>query len=279
MTFVAPSSRLVGSRINRKEDPRLLTGRGRYVDDVVVPGMLHVAFARSDIARGRIVSIHTAAAAAVPGVVAVLTAADVNHLLAGPIAATPTLGMGSPGPHKVLADDEVRYVGDPYALVVADSRARAEDAVDLVEMDVAPLTPVVDYTTALESPERVHPHLESNRAGGMPLPIDDELGAIRPASGVVPDDAVDVRLDVLAALAQLRGRLRRRQDQEPPGGHARGDQFPRGVGIDNPKVGGPRRLLLIAVESDLLHDVGHHARGAEARDADALRAQVNSQRL
>ena len=57
MSILAPSARLVGNRISRKEDPRLLTGRGRYVDDVVVPGMLHVAFARSDIARGRIVGV------------------------------------------------------------------------------------------------------------------------------------------------------------------------------------------------------------------------------
>ena len=123
MSILAPSSRLVGTRINRKEDPRLLTGRGRYVDDVVVPGMLHVAFVRSDVARGRIVSISTDAASAAPGVVAVLTAADLNDLLAGPMGATPTLGGGPTGPFKVLADDEVRYVGDPYAMVVAKSRA------------------------------------------------------------------------------------------------------------------------------------------------------------
>jgi carbon-monoxide dehydrogenase large subunit len=204
MTFVAPSSRLVGSRINRKEDPRLLTGRGRYVDDVAVPGALHVAFARSDIARGSIVSIDTAAAAAVPGVVAVLTAADINHLLAGPIAATPTLGMGSPGPHKVLADDEVRYVGDPYAIVVAQSRALAEDAVDLVEVDVEPLAPLADYTTALDSPELVHPHLASNRAGGMPLPIDDELRTILDAAPHVATDTF-VQNRYLAVPMETRG--------------------------------------------------------------------------
>ncbi len=204
MTFVAPSSRLVGSRINRKEDPRLLTGRGRYVDDVVVPGMLHVAFARSDIARGRILSVHTDAAAAAPGVAAVLTAGDINHLLAGPIAATPTLGMGSPGPYKVLADDEVRYVGDPFAMVVAQSRALAEDAVDLIELDVEPLDAVVDYTMALDSPHRVHPHLESNRAGGMPVPVDDELRAtLERAPYLVTDTFVQNRY--LAVPMETRG--------------------------------------------------------------------------
>ena len=133
MSILAPSARLVGSRISRKEDPRLLTGRGRYVDDIVVPGMLHVAFARSDLARGRIVDIDVEAARGAAGVVAVLTAADVNHLLVGPMGATPMLSMGAPGPYKVLADDEVRYVGDPYALVVADSRALAEDALELID--------------------------------------------------------------------------------------------------------------------------------------------------
>jgi carbon-monoxide dehydrogenase large subunit len=178
MSILAPSARLVGSRINRKEDPRLLTGKGRYVDDVNVPGMLHGAFARSDIARGRIVRIDVAAARAADGVVAVLTAAELNHLLAGPMGATPVLSMGPAGPNKVLADDEVRYVGDPYALVVAKSRALAEDAIELIELDVEPRSAVVDYTTALDSSERVHPDADSNVAGAMPMPPDDELRAI-----------------------------------------------------------------------------------------------------
>src|SRR5579875_563434 len=204
MTFAVPSSRLVGSRISRKEDPRLLTGRGRYVDDVRVPDMLHVAFARSDIARARVVSIDSAAAAALPGVVAVLTATDLNHLLAGPIAATPTLDMAVPGPYKVLADDEVRYVGDPYAMVVAKSRAVAEDAIDLLKPTLEPLAPVVDYTTALTSTERVHPHLESNRAGGMPVPLDDELRAVlENAPNVVTDTFVQNRY--LAVPLEARG--------------------------------------------------------------------------
>jgi carbon-monoxide dehydrogenase large subunit len=178
MSILAPSARLVGSRINRKEDPRLLTGRGRYVDDVVVPGMLHVAFARSDIARGRIVGVDAEAARDAAGVVAVLTAAELNHLLTGPMGATPMLSMGPAGPNKVLADDEVRYVGDPYALVVADTRALAEDALELIALDLEPLSPIVDYTTALESAERVHPDSDTNVAGAMPMPPDDELRQI-----------------------------------------------------------------------------------------------------
>jgi aerobic carbon-monoxide dehydrogenase large subunit len=178
VSLLAASARLVGTRVDRKEDPRLLTGRGQYVDDVVIPGMLHVAFARSDLARARIVRIDTTAARKAPGVVAVLTAAELNPLLAGPMGATPTLGMGNPSPTTVLAEDEVRYVGDPYAMVVATSRALAEDAVDLIELDAEPLAPVADYTTALESAERVHPDRPGNVAGEMAIPVDDDLGAI-----------------------------------------------------------------------------------------------------
>jgi carbon-monoxide dehydrogenase large subunit len=175
MSLLAPSARLVGNRISRKEDPRLLTGRGRYVDDVVVAGMLYVAFARSDLARARIVGIDATAARDAEGVVAVLTAAELNSVIVGPMGATPVLSMGSTGPYKVLADDEVRYVGDPYALVIATSRALAEDALELIELDLEPLTPVADYTTALASAERVHPDVDGNVAGAMPMPPDDEL--------------------------------------------------------------------------------------------------------
>jgi carbon-monoxide dehydrogenase large subunit len=178
VSLLAATSRLVATRVPRKEDPRLLTGRGRYVDDVVVPGMLHVAFARSDLARARIVGIDTTAAQQADGVVAVLTAAELNPLLAGSMGATPTLGMGVPSPHTVLAEDEVRYVGDPYAMVVASSRALAEDAVELIELDAEPLTPVADYTTALGSGELVHADRPGNVSGEMTIPADDELREI-----------------------------------------------------------------------------------------------------
>jgi aerobic carbon-monoxide dehydrogenase large subunit len=179
MNALAPSTRAVGARINRTEDPRLLTGRGAYVDDVVVPWMLHVAFARSYVARARIAGIEVTAAAAAEGVVAVLTAADLNHLLAGPIGATPVLAYVPDAPSKVLADDEVRYVGDPYAMVLATSRAAAEDALELIVADLEPMPPVADYTTALDSTEAVHPERErGNLAGELVVPVDDELGRV-----------------------------------------------------------------------------------------------------
>lgn len=178
MTMLSGAGRLVGNRINRREDLRLLTGQGLYVDDLDVPGMLHVAFARSDIARGRIKGIDVTAARNAPEVVAVLTSADLNRLLVGPMGPTPMVEMGMRSPQKVLADDEVRYVGDPYAVVVAASRARAEDAIELIHLDIEMLAPVVDYTTALDSQERVHPDHPGNVAGEMTMPVEDGLRTI-----------------------------------------------------------------------------------------------------
>jgi carbon-monoxide dehydrogenase large subunit len=205
VSILAPSSRLVGTRISRKEDPRLLTGAGQYVDDVVVPGVSHVAFARSEIARGRIVRLDVGEARRAPGVVAVLTADELNPLLAGRMAATVVIGMSEPGPECVLASDELSYVGDPYAVVVATSRARAEDAIDLIELDVDPLPPVVDYETAIANPELVHGAFrDTNLAGEFVLPADAELEAIfDSAAHVVTETFVQNRY--LAVPMEARG--------------------------------------------------------------------------
>src|SRR6266508_4614006 len=113
----AVGARAVGARVQRVEDPRLLTGRGRYVDDVVLPGLLHAAFLRSDHARGRITSIDVAAARGVAGVRAVFTADDLNAS-AGQLWTT-TVGPAAVGPiDRPLADGEVKFVGDPIAIVV-----------------------------------------------------------------------------------------------------------------------------------------------------------------
>jgi carbon-monoxide dehydrogenase large subunit len=162
----AGAARWIGQRMPRREDPRLVTGRGRYVDDHQEAGTLHAAFVRSSVARGRIIALDTSAALAAPGVVAVLTAADVNspshqfwHTVMGP-------GERTPG--RVLADGDVRYVGEPVAVVVAESRYLAEDAAELVELEIDPLTPVVDMRVALRTEERVHPELDSNVAEALP---------------------------------------------------------------------------------------------------------------
>src|ERR1700737_2585939 len=122
--------RVIGKRMPRKEDARLLTGRGTFVDDVVLPGMLHVAFVRSPIARGRIRSIDISSARDLPGVLAVLTAKDLDPSNVKLLSFFFTPAMSVPVP--LLARDSVAYVGDPIAMVVARDRYVAEDAAGLV---------------------------------------------------------------------------------------------------------------------------------------------------
>ncbi|MGD6749708.1 xanthine dehydrogenase family protein molybdopterin-binding subunit [Streptomyces sp. BH105] len=161
----------VGTRTPRVEDPRLLTGTGTYVDDVVRPGMLHACFVRSPVARARIISIDADEARQLDGVQAVFVAADLNPAVHEQWY---TLnGRDDPDtPRPPLAEGEVRFVGDPVAMVVATDRYVAEDAAELVVVDYEPLTPVVDYATALDSAEAVHPEHPGNlvgRLGGRPM--------------------------------------------------------------------------------------------------------------
>jgi len=150
----------IGRRMPRAEDTRLLTGRGVFVDDVVLPGLLHVAFVRSPIARGRIRSIDIAAARDLPGIHAVLTARDlarfkidlISFFLVAPSIEIPP-----------LAKDEVRYVGDPVAMIVAQDRYLAEDAAGLVAVDYEEAAPVLTMDAARRGP-LVHPSAESNVA-------------------------------------------------------------------------------------------------------------------
>jgi carbon-monoxide dehydrogenase large subunit len=176
---LAPSARLVGTAVARKEDPRLLTGRGRYVDDVRVPGALHAHFLRSEVARGHITALDTTAARGAKGVVAVLTAADLNGRLRGLMQATPMHGM--PGaPERALADRDVRFVGDPIAVVVAESRALAEDAAELVHLEIEPRPAIVDFEAAAASDAAlVHDgERDTNLFSALAIPADDELTRI-----------------------------------------------------------------------------------------------------
>ena len=160
------AGRYAGARIGRVEDPRLLTGTGSFVDDITRPGMLHACFVRSDVARARIEAIDTSEAVALPGVHAVLVAADLNpgvqqqwHTAIGPDV--PEV------PRPPLAEDEVRFVGDPVVLVVAENRYVAEDAAELVVVDVERLVPVVDYASAEGLDVSVHEGLPGNVVGEM----------------------------------------------------------------------------------------------------------------
>lgn len=162
----AGATRYAGARVHRVEDARLLTGRGTFVDDVSLPGMLHACFVRSPFARAAVGGIDTAAALALAGVVAVLTAADLNPGVHEQWHTS--VGKDCPEtPRPPLAEDEVRFVGDPVALVVADSRYVAEDAAELVEVYYEPLPAVVDYTTAEEADVLVHAAHGSNVVGEL----------------------------------------------------------------------------------------------------------------
>ncbi|MEU5880525.1 xanthine dehydrogenase family protein molybdopterin-binding subunit [Spirillospora sp. NPDC047279] len=165
------AARYAGTRVARVEDPRLLTGHGTFVDDVVRPGMFHGCFVRSPLARARIAGIDLSGALAVEGVHAIFVADDLNP---GVHEQWYTLiGRDVPDtPRPPLAEGEVRFVGDPVALVVAADRYVAEDAAELVAVDYEPLPPVVDYVTARESDELVHAAYPRNVAGdlgGAPL--------------------------------------------------------------------------------------------------------------
>src|SRR5947199_5440401 len=143
-------SGLLGSPIKRREDPRLITGQATYVDDIKIPGMLHMAVLRSPYGHARINSINTDAARKYPGVVAVYTAEDLKGAVGSVAVAVPlgkmTEGMGIHGP---LAEGKVRFYGDPVAVVIADNRYTARDASDLIEVDYEPLPAVINLEEAM----------------------------------------------------------------------------------------------------------------------------------
>jgi carbon-monoxide dehydrogenase large subunit len=166
--------RYVGQRTPRKEDGRLLTGRGQFADDVRLPGMLHIAYARSAVARGTITGIDMDAARDIPGVHAIYTHTDfadvplnVMNFFFGPVEA----------PVTILANGRVACVGDPVAMVIADSRAIAEDAASLIEISVDEEPPVITIADARTGP-LVHPDKDSNISQEMgDEDIDEELQA------------------------------------------------------------------------------------------------------
>ncbi|ORA32264.1 xanthine dehydrogenase family protein molybdopterin-binding subunit [Mycobacterium aquaticum] len=171
------STRYAGRRIERVEDTRLLTGRGTFVDDITRPGMLHACFVRSPFARATITGVDTAAALALPGVHAVFTAADLNPDVREAWHAVAGKDMPDT-PRPPLAEGEVKFVGDPVALVIAESRYVAEDAADLVDVGYEPLPAIPDFRDALTSDIAVHAAYPDNNAGGLAgAPPDEETFA------------------------------------------------------------------------------------------------------
>ena len=128
----------IGASVKRKEDPRFVRGKGNYIEDINLPGMLHMSILRSPYAHARIVSINTDEAAAVPGVVAVVTG---ETLAAHNLAWMPTMSGDT---QAVLATDKVRFQGQEVAVVIAEDRYVARDAVDLIQVEYEPLPAVVD---------------------------------------------------------------------------------------------------------------------------------------
>lgn len=146
MSSSSTIGKVVGSAVRRVEDKRILTGRGTYVDDIVVRDMLHATFVRSPHAHALITGVETAAAEAAPGVVAVITGSQMAEL-ANPLNFGGEVeGLRTPV-YAAIAADKVRFVGEPVAIVIAESRYLAEDAADLVTVDYDPL-PVVMSTAA-----------------------------------------------------------------------------------------------------------------------------------
>ncbi|SET88338.1 xanthine dehydrogenase family protein molybdopterin-binding subunit [Geodermatophilus poikilotrophus] len=157
--------REVGKARRRKEDARLITGRTTWTDNMVLPGMLHLAVVRSPVAHGKITGIDVSAAQEAPGVIAVLTGRDVAEEQGSiPCAWPVTPDMVNPG-HPSIAVDEVNHVGEAVAVIVARSKAAAQDAVELVDVDYDLLPAVLDMEEAVaDGAQLTHDHLESNRS-------------------------------------------------------------------------------------------------------------------
>jgi carbon-monoxide dehydrogenase large subunit len=176
--------KLVGSRVKRREDPRLIQGRGTYVDDVKIAGLQHLAFKRCDVAHGRITSIDTSAAEAMEGVEAVFTGKQMAELLK-------PMPIGTPFPspdHHAIAVDTVRYAGEAVAVVIAADRYLARDAADAIIVNYEQLPAVVDPELAMTGkPAVVHEKFPNNIAIG---PFPSGTG-VSPNGKVVDDSAVE----------------------------------------------------------------------------------------
>jgi aerobic carbon-monoxide dehydrogenase large subunit len=179
------STRVVGRPIRRNEDERLVRGLGRFFDDVEAPGALEVAFARSTFAHARIRPLDVSAARAHPGVAAVYTHADLGkHDIELPLM-IPHHSMAHPKTQPLLARDQVHYVGQTIAMVVAESRYVAEDALELIQIEYEPLPAIVDIEAALkEGSPLVHDDAPGNVAAHLVQSVGDPDGAFAQAEVV-----------------------------------------------------------------------------------------------
>jgi aerobic carbon-monoxide dehydrogenase large subunit len=170
----------IGSPIERLEDLRFLTGRGQYTDDLTDERMLHAVILRSSVAHGRIRNIDTTAALARPGVHAVITAADIGDVPKIPLRHDP-LPSSKLYVQPIIAVDKVRFVGEPVAVVVADSIALAEDALEAIVVDIESLPAVVDRDDARNGGDLLFEHTGSNIAGTITATLGDVDAAFKTA--------------------------------------------------------------------------------------------------
>ncbi|MEV0112504.1 xanthine dehydrogenase family protein molybdopterin-binding subunit [Streptomyces sp. NPDC050844] len=185
---------LVGRSVARREDPRLLTGRGRFVDDIALPGMLHAQFVRSTVAHGEITSVDLTAVREVPGVVAAFTAddldlTDITAQLGRPLTEFVPTAM------PVLARDRVRYVGEPVAIVVARDAYAAEDGLEAAKVAYAVLPPVTSEAQAL--------------ASGAPLVHDEAARNTLVDVSLFATDGIDEIFDTAAHVVHVESRTGR----------------------------------------------------------------------
>lgn len=177
-TVTPGTGKTLGARLKRKEDPEMLRGAAKFTADLTLPGMLHMAILRSEHGHARIKSIDTSAALKMPGVVRVMTAADLENKMmplpcvwipGGVESHFPSHPFGVPGAGNVLATDRVRYIGDPVAVVVAETRYQAHDALSAIKVDYHPLPVVVDAEEALkEGAPQLHDEVANNLNAYIP---------------------------------------------------------------------------------------------------------------
>ncbi len=203
MTTTLPMlPKMVGTRVKRREDPRLIQGQATYVDDLKLPGMLHLAFRRSDLPHARIVSIDKSAAEAMEGVERVLTGAELAQIIGPQPVMTPF-----PAPeHFSMATDTVRFVGEPVAVVVASDRYIARDAADALRIEYEPLPVAVDAEAAmLPGAPQLHEGFANNIAVFVPAGtgVDQMAGTVDNG----PIEAAFAAADVVIRQRMINHRL------------------------------------------------------------------------
>ena len=207
MSVDAPSpSGHVGRELRRKEDPKLITGRGRYIDDISLAGTLWASFVRSPEAHAKITSIDASAAAERPGIHAVYTGEDMTDI-GGPLPmawAPPGVEVANP-PHWPLARGEVNHVGDPVAIVLGEDRYAVADAVDDVLVEYEPLAAVVDPEAAIAGGPFVHEELGSNEVHKWSLAGGDVEAGFAEADVIVERRVINHR--IAGAPIECRGVL------------------------------------------------------------------------